>query len=225
MRDLYEQLRRIQEAITKIVGYTRGGRDSFDKEERIRLAIIYYLQVIKQAAHAIPQSFKDHHPEISWEQIVDTQDYFSRYDIEADQDALWKIATQDLPALEPGIDAALAEKDARLEKESSAPIVRGRNTTADLQQLVEANREAILRIAARYGASNVRIFGSVARGEADTESDIDLLVDMESERTLLDYAELLIDLQTLLGRKLDVITEQGLNDRMRERILKEAVKL
>ncbi len=225
MRDLYEQLRRIQEAITKIVGYTRGGRDSFDKEERIRLAIIYYLQVIKQAAHAIPQSFKDHHPEISWEQIVDTQDYFSRYDIEADQDALWKIATQDLPALEPGIDAALAEKDARLEKESSASIVRGRNTTADLQQLLEANREAILRIAARYGASNVRIFGSVARGEADTESDIDLLVDMESERTLLDYAELLIDLQTLLGRKLDVITEQGLNDRMRERILKEAVKL
>lgn len=225
MRDPYEQLRRIQEAITKIVGYTGGGRNNFDKEERIRLAIIFYLQVIKQAAHAIPQGFKDQHPEIPWEQIVGIQDYFTPYYIEADQDDLWKIAIRDFPALKPGIDKALAEKDTRLEKESSASAVRGRNITADLQELLEANREAILRIAARYGASNVRIFGSVARGEADTESDIDLLVDMEPGRTLLDYAELLIDLQTLLGRKLDVITEQGLNDRMRERILKEAVKL
>ena len=71
----------------------------------------------------------------------------------------------------------------------------------------------------------VRIFGCVARGEADSESDIDLLVNMESGRSLLDLCGLLIDLEELLGRKVDVVTEKGLRDRIRERVLKEAVAL
>jgi len=71
----------------------------------------------------------------------------------------------------------------------------------------------------------VRIFGSVARGEADSESDIDFLVNMEPGRSLLDLCGLLIDLEELLGRKVDVVTEKGLRDRIRERVLKEAVAL
>jgi predicted nucleotidyltransferase len=92
-------------------------------------------------------------------------------------------------------------------------------------ELLRTKRDDILRIAAQYGAYNMRIFGSVARGEADEKSDIDLLVNMESGRSLLDLCGLLIDLEELLGRKVDVVTEDGLRDRIRNRVLKEAVAL
>src|SRR5205807_5710255 len=94
-----------------------------------------------------------------------------------------------------------------------------------LEELVKTKREDILRTATRHGAYNVRIFGSVARGEADSKSDIDLLVDMEAGRSLLDLSGLLIDLEDLLGCNVDVITEDGLRDRIRERVLREAVTL
>jgi len=93
------------------------------------------------------------------------------------------------------------------------------------EELLQSKHEDILRIAARYGAYNVRIFGSVARGEADSESDIDLLVNMETGRSLLDLCGFMIDLEELLGKKVDVVTEKGLRDRIRERVLKEAVAL
>ena len=84
-------------------------------------------------------------------------------------------------------------------------------------------RDRILRIAARYGAHNIRVFGSVARGEADTASDIDLLVDMEAGRSLLDLGGLQIELESLLGCRVDVVTERGLKARIRDRVLREAV--
>lgn len=86
-------------------------------------------------------------------------------------------------------------------------------------------RDEILRIAARHGASNVRIFGSVARGEADERSDVDFLVELERGRNLMDLGGLLMDLQELLGRKVDVATVRGLKERIREHILQEAVSL
>lgn len=94
-----------------------------------------------------------------------------------------------------------------------------------LEELLQTRREDILQIARKYGASNVRIFGSVARGEADSESDIDLLADMEKGRSLLDLGGLLIDLQETPGCDVDVVTEQGLRERIRERVLQEAVAL
>lgn len=84
------------------------------------------------------------------------------------------------------------------------------------------NRDEILQLAAKYGAYNVRIFGSVARGEADADSDVDFLVEMEPGKTLFDLGGLLMDLQTLLSRPVDVVTEKGLRSRIRERVLKEA---
>ncbi len=95
----------------------------------------------------------------------------------------------------------------------------------DLAERIRANREEILRIAARHGARNVRIFGSVARGEAGPESDVDVLVDLEPGRSLLDLGGLLIDLQDLLGCKVDVVTAKGLRERIRSRVLREAVPL
>ena len=93
------------------------------------------------------------------------------------------------------------------------------------EELLQTKREDILRTASKYGAYNVRVFGSVARGEADSKSDIDLLVNMEPGRSLLDLSGLLIDLEDLLNCNVDVVTEDGLRDRIRERVLKEAIAL
>jgi len=95
----------------------------------------------------------------------------------------------------------------------------------DIEELVRAKREEILQIAARRGARNVRVFGSVARGEAGPESDVDVLVDLEPGRSLFDLGGLLMDLQDLLGCKVDVVTEKGLHWYIRDRVLKEAVPL
>lgn len=94
----------------------------------------------------------------------------------------------------------------------------------DIQDL-RVKRDEILQIAAKHGARRVRIFGSVARGEADAASDLDLLVEMELGRSLLDLGGLLMDLQDLLGCGVDVVTEKGLRKRIRDRVLREAVAL
>lgn len=94
----------------------------------------------------------------------------------------------------------------------------------DLNSL-RAKREQILQIAARRGAHNVRVFGSVARGDADAGSDIDLLVDMEPGRSLLDLGGLLVDLEALLEHRVDVVTEKGMRLRVRQQALREAVPL
>jgi hypothetical protein len=94
-----------------------------------------------------------------------------------------------------------------------------------IQELLQAKRGEILRIAAQHGARNVRVFGSVARGEADEASDIDFLVELEPGRTLFDLGGLLMDLTELMGRKVDVFTPGTLKPRVRERALNEAVNL
>ena len=86
-------------------------------------------------------------------------------------------------------------------------------------------RDRILQLAAAYGARNVRVFGSVARGRADAKSDVDFLVELEPGRSLLDLGGLLMDLQGLLQCKVDVVTVRGLRQRIRQRVLKEAVLL
>lgn len=91
------------------------------------------------------------------------------------------------------------------------------------EQLVKRKREEILRVSAQHGAGNVRIFGSVARGEADEASDIDFLVEMEPGRSLLDLGGLQVELESLLGRPVDVVTVRGLKARIRSTVLREAV--
>jgi hypothetical protein len=92
----------------------------------------------------------------------------------------------------------------------------------DANQLLQSKRQEILKIAARHGAYNVRVFGSVARGDARPDSDMDFLVNLEANRSLMDLARLLRDLQTLLDRAVDVVTEAGLRPRLRPQVLKEA---
>ena len=90
--------------------------------------------------------------------------------------------------------------------------------------LVE-HRDEILEIAARHGARNVRVFGSVARGEASPDSDVDLLVDVGPTHSRWFPAGLVLDLETLLGREVDVVTEDALHWYIRDRVLEEAVPL
>ena len=94
-----------------------------------------------------------------------------------------------------------------------------------IDDLLGARREEVLWLAAQHGARNVRVFGSVARGEADATSDLDFLIELEPGRNLLDMGGLLMDLQSVLRRPVDVISEKGLRPSIRARVLREAVLL
>jgi predicted nucleotidyltransferase len=91
-----------------------------------------------------------------------------------------------------------------------------------IDKLLKAKREQILEIAAKHGARNVRVFGSVAHGEAGPESDVDLLVDVGPDPSPFFPGGLLADLEELLGRRVDVLTENALHWYIRDRILREA---
>ena len=90
---------------------------------------------------------------------------------------------------------------------------------------IRAKREAILEIAKRHGAGNVRVFGSVLRGDDRPDSDLDLLVEFEKGRSLLDLAGFGLDLEDLLGRKVDVVTEGGISPYLEPYIRAEATPL
>jgi len=92
-------------------------------------------------------------------------------------------------------------------------------------ELINQQREQIISLAARYGASHIRVFGSFARGTADDRSDVDFLVDLAPGRSLFDLGGLLYELQQLLGRSVDVVTPAGLRPRIRDRVLSEAIAL
>ncbi len=95
-----------------------------------------------------------------------------------------------------------------------------------LQELLKEKRQEILDLAEQHGAFNVRVFGSVVKGEDTPESDIDFLIDYDLNRTSSWFPTgLIIDLEELLGRKVDVVTEKGLHWYIRERVLAEAVSL
>jgi len=87
---------------------------------------------------------------------------------------------------------------------------------------LEAHRAQVLDLAAARGAHNLRVFGSIARGAARADSDLDLLVDLEPGRSAFDLAGLTLDLEALLGRRVDIVTEAGLHWFIRDRVLREA---
>ncbi len=94
-----------------------------------------------------------------------------------------------------------------------------------LHEIRQRYRDAILAAASRYGVRNVRVFGSVARGDAHDASDVDLLIDLEPGRTLLDHGGFLMDVRDILGCEVDVVTERGLKDHYRDHVVAEAVPL
>jgi predicted nucleotidyltransferase len=97
--------------------------------------------------------------------------------------------------------------------------------TKTLDELRTQNKDAILALARRYGVRNVRVFGSVARGDDRQDSDIDFLISLEQGRDLMDWSGFWIDLKDMLQRDVDVVEESSLHWFLREPILSEAVKL
>ena len=93
------------------------------------------------------------------------------------------------------------------------------------EKILKEKREEILRIAAKHGARNVRVFGSVARGESDGQSDIDFLVEMDAESSLLDVVALIQDLEDFLGRPVHVVEKEAVHWYIRDQVLNEAVPL
>lgn len=94
-----------------------------------------------------------------------------------------------------------------------------------IAEIIDKQRGQILALAAKHGAFNVRVFGSAARGDETSASDVDFLVDLEDGRSLFDVGGLLYDLQNLLHREVDVVTEAGLHWYIKDRVLKEAKPL
>lgn len=92
-------------------------------------------------------------------------------------------------------------------------------------ETLRQRREEILAIAARYGVRTIRVFGSIARGDAGPGSDVDFVVEFEPGRSLLDHGGLIMDLQDALGCKVDVVSHRGLRDRMRARVEAESVAI
>lgn len=127
------------------------------------------------------------------------------------------------------LDSTIAVDDAGIMPSRLSLLQRlpagARRLAMGLDDLIKTKRVEILRIAAEHGARNVRVFGSLARGDAGPESDLDLLVQMEEGRSLLDLVGLWQDLEELLGRRVDVVSEGGLSPYLRSRVLAEAVPL
>jgi hypothetical protein len=92
-----------------------------------------------------------------------------------------------------------------------------------IRQLIEERRDDILNTAAKHGACNVRVFGSVARGDDRPDSDVDFLVDVGGTTSSWFPAGLVLDLEQILDRRVEVVTERALNPYIRERVLREAV--
>ncbi len=94
-----------------------------------------------------------------------------------------------------------------------------------LNKLITRNRDAIKKIAQRYNATNIRVFGSMARGDAEGDSDVDLLADLDINTSLLDRIALTQEIEDLLNRKIDLVTPDKLHRVIKDRVIKEAIPL
>jgi predicted nucleotidyltransferase len=133
----------------------------------------------------------------------------------------------DNPHLSTGIETPNAGKEISRPSRNQ-PLAGGSNLRlvgAPMLSDLRNRRSEILATARAHGATRVRVFGSVARGDATETSDIDFLVDLDDDRGLLDLGGLLMDLQELLGHNVDVVTEAGLRSRVAQRVLDDAVEL
>lgn len=111
MRDLTERLRDIQEAISNITKYTSQGRERFDQDELIQTWVIRHLEIIGEAVRAIPQDFRNQHPEIPWKNINGMRNVLVHIYFGIDNDVIWSVVEDDLPVLKAAVEAILHKEE------------------------------------------------------------------------------------------------------------------
>lgn len=108
MRDPYERLRDVQEAILQILKYTSQGSDSFYQDELVQTWVIHHLEIVGEAVRTIPQDFRNLHPEIPWKQMNAMRNILVHLYFEINLDRVWAVVERDLPDLKSSIDVILA---------------------------------------------------------------------------------------------------------------------
>ncbi|MBI4357112.1 MAG: nucleotidyltransferase family protein [Gammaproteobacteria bacterium] len=96
---------------------------------------------------------------------------------------------------------------------------------SSLSPIIEANREVILELAKKHGAHHVRVYGSMAKNEETENSDLDLIVEFDDDRTLFDWIDLTCELEDRIKKKVDITTDQTIHWYIRDKVIKEAIPL
>lgn len=218
-RDIVRLLH-IRDAIAAIEAYAAVGDALSDHEPLIRDAIILRLEVICEMTCQLSAELLGDHPDIAAGKLAELHDAFHNNYFDIDPRLVRDVTQETLPGLKRTVEAILVQKDAR-----SGEDYRDYHHEMPVDALLTKNRAEILRIARENGATRVRIFGSFARGTARPDSDLDLLVDFEPGRNLLDLVAVKQDIEDLVGRPVHVLTEPGISPYMRDAILRDATPL
>ncbi len=218
-RDIVRLLH-IRDAIAAIEEYAAVGDGAPGHEPLIRDAIILRLEVICEMTCQLSAELLSEHPDIAAGKLAELHDAFHNNYFDIDPRLVRDVTHETLPGLKRTVEAILVQKDAQ-----SGEDYRDCHQEMPVDALLTRNRAEILRIARENGATRVRIFGSFARGTARPDSDLDLLVDFEPGRNLLDLVAVKQDIEDLVGRPVHVLTEPGISPYMRDAILRDATPL
>lgn len=212
-------------------------RADLDQDLQLVWALTKAIEIIGEAAHQVSAETKAQLRDIPWEKITGMRHQLVHAYFDIDLDILWKTVQDGLPPLIAALEKNV-ESPARHSRSGSRVISIGlrwkaisahqlsltsRSQHTTVEQLLREKREESLKIAAKHGARNADVFGSTARGKADEKSDIDLLVEFEHGRRLLDHAALWLEPDQLLGCEVDAVSNRRIKPRVRDRVLKEAV--
>jgi len=219
MRNVRLYLERLLDIIRNIEEFTEAGREAFLSEDKTQAAVIWNLEKIGFATQRIPQDVRARYPVVPWNMLAPFEDETRyQYDRVVPED-IWRTVAGELPDLKPLLEAALAVV-------TDDPLVDYSPPGLGIDDVLGDNRQAVLDLAAKYGASNVRVFGSVARGEATAESDVDLLMCFPPQFDLFDLVSLSQELEDLLGRPVSLVSEPITGDeRFKQAVLADAVPL
>ena len=236
MRDDRERLADIVEMGDRIADLVVRGRGPFETDTAVQDAMIRRLEGIGEAAANVSAALRKRHPEVPWRLAAAVRNHNVHDGFGLDLQQLWSTAVRDVPNVAEHVSMILGQDEPTGESKPMAPRNRqpmmdgtGIDLLAEPRRAVtmeelREHRDEILAIGERYGVSNIRVFGSVARGEADEQSDLDLLIDV-APGVGLKMVSFALGVQDLMQVFTEIVTVPGLKKRIRDRVLAEAVPL